>query len=504
MIAIRKNMEINYPDRSPYHPKTFYPEYPFGDYFADEENDIYDMLRLIFLDLGYDKENFDTKHWNPLGALVPKNGKVVIKPNWVWDPPYCFEEPGSLSATITHSSLIRAIIDYAYLAVGKHGRISVLDSPIEDTNWNRLHVWNGFSDVMRFFQKATDVPIELLDLRDFTTVHTKFTVPIRNHRLGLAYRKPLRGDPRGYVSFALNDESEFSNFSLKELKLLRSPQKWTGTDVQLYHDSTKHMYIISRTIMEADLIINLPKLKHHKKAGVTLSLKSFVGATNKKQSLPHFKAGFPPSGDEHPYPRAYTQILKSALSNFGIFSLFGLSIDHHTSKKRELPCTSTNNIKSMLKEIRVGDWYGANTLWRTILDLNKVILCGSTDSSISSTWQRNYISIIDGIVGGEGQSPLHPTPKKAGLLLGSQEPVGLDTAATYLMGFNPHKIPTLVHAWQLKQLRNSKNPIWDMDVIINGTHRMTLSTFYEFLKTHSQFITKFKPSIGWKGHIELE
>jgi hypothetical protein len=36
--------------------------------------------------------------------------------------------------------------------------------------------------------------------------------------------------------------------------------------------------LIAKDVLEADIIINLPKLKMHKKAGVTNALKNFVGS----------------------------------------------------------------------------------------------------------------------------------------------------------------------------------------------------------------------------------
>ena len=38
------------------------------------------------------------------------------------------------------------------------------------------------------------------------------------------------------------------------------------------HSAGRHRYLIAREIIEADLVINLPKLKTHKKSGVTGAL----------------------------------------------------------------------------------------------------------------------------------------------------------------------------------------------------------------------------------------
>lgn len=501
MITVRHDNSLEYPSEVPFHPSKLYPEYPFS-IVSDSENHVYSEIRNIFLDLGLDQEHYGTNSWNPLGHYVKIGGKIAIKPNWVWDPPYCFEVPESYLATVTHSSVIRAMIDFAYLAVGPEGRISVIDSPIEDANWNRLHTWTGFKEMLNFYRTSTDVPLEILDLRDFRTIQSKRAITIGRYRLGFSFRQDLPGDPRGYVDFDLEEASEFNDFDITEYSQLRSPQKWTGKKVLRYHKPKSHEYSISRTLLEADLIVNLPKLKHHKKAGVTLSLKAFIGATQRKDSLPHFKTGNPPLGDEHPFPRSIRKKFLIELSNFGIAKTFGIAVNPKDSTKKRLPCDSSTSTID-LHDIRVGDWYGAETLWRTIIDLNTLVLCGTTNGEVKETRQRKYLSIIDGIVGGEGQSPLHPTGKKCGLLLAGEDPVALDTIATYLMGFDPQKIPSLKRANVLDGVRGTDVLLTDVSVKIDGTETK-LADFHNFLARNPQFVNAFYPSIGWKGHIELD
>ncbi|MFW9789101.1 MAG: DUF362 domain-containing protein [Candidatus Thorarchaeota archaeon] len=503
MVYIRHDTFLDYPSIPPYHPSEEYPEYPFSNKVSEAENRVYSTLRTILFDLGLDKERFGTEEWNPLGEYVSKSGSITIKPNWVWDPPYCFDDATSLFATVTHSSLIRAVVDYAYLAVGDTGKISVLDSPIEDTDWTRLHRWTKFADVMDFFKESTNVPIHLVDLRDFRTIHSTRTIPIGRHRLSLAYRQEMDGDPLGYVEFNLGASSEFSRPDFENYKLLRSPQKWTGKNVLRFHSKNTHTYSISKTVLDSDLLINLPKLKSHKKAGVTLSLKGLIGVTDRKDALPHFKAGFPPKGDEHPLPRSLKQRFLIGLSNFGIAKKLGVSINPHKQKKKARPCGESMNHEVQWQDIRVGDWYGADTLWRTILDINKVVLCGSSKGDITNTRQRKYLSIIDGIIGGEGESPLHPTAKRANLLMASEDPVALDTVSSFLMGFDPNKIPSIRQAWNLHEIRGTDIPVTDVEVRFNETEMMKIGQLREFLVKNTRFITRFCPSIGWFGHIEF-
>lgn len=72
-----------YPQSAPYHPSQAYPEYPFPNHIAGEENAVYDGVRELLHQLGYDKGHYGTKAWNPLGWLIQPGMKVVLKPNFV-------------------------------------------------------------------------------------------------------------------------------------------------------------------------------------------------------------------------------------------------------------------------------------------------------------------------------------------------------------------------------------------------------------------------------------
>ena len=59
-----------------------------------------------------------------------------------------------------------------------------------------------------------------------------------------------------------------------------------------------HEYSISRTVLDADVVISIPKLKVHKKVGVTLNLKGLVGINTNKNYLVHYRVGTPSEGGE--------------------------------------------------------------------------------------------------------------------------------------------------------------------------------------------------------------
>lgn len=63
-----------------------------------------------------------------------------------------------------------------------------------------------------------------------------------------------------------------------------------------------------------------------------------------------------------------------------------------------------------------------------------------------ATWVRPTLSIMDGIVGMEGDGPSAGKPRSIGALLISENPYALDVAATHLIGLKPEKVPTIMAA----------------------------------------------------------
>lgn len=61
--------------------------------------------------------------------------------------------------------------------------------------------------------------------------------------------------------------------------------------------------------MEADVIINIPKPKCHRLAGMTAALKNMVGVIYDKNSLPHRKIGSVEEGGDAYKKRIYLSII---------------------------------------------------------------------------------------------------------------------------------------------------------------------------------------------------
>src|SRR5262249_5093705 len=154
-----------------------------------------------------------------------------------------------------------------------------------------------------------------------------------------------------------------------------------------HHSSVRHEYSIPGTVLDADVVIQLPKLKTHKKTGVTLALKGVIGLTNEKYWLPHFSEGDPSRGGDE-FDRAPTvgDRFKNTLSRLP------LPGDH--SLVARAPRLSDP------PRVIDGSWEGNDTLWRTILDLNRILFFADRDGRLSGEPQRRLLALVDGIVAG--------------------------------------------------------------------------------------------------------
>ncbi|HWQ42328.1 MAG TPA: DUF362 domain-containing protein [Desulfosporosinus sp.] len=63
-----------------------------------------------------------------------------------------------------------------------------------------------------------------------------------------------------------------------------------------------------------------------------------------------------------------------------------------------------------------------------------------------ATWVNPALSIMDGVVGMEGDGPSAGEPRNIGALILSTDPFALDVVAADLIGLNPEKVPTLMAA----------------------------------------------------------
>jgi uncharacterized protein (DUF362 family) len=124
--------------------------------------------------------------------------------------------------------------------------------------------------------------------------------------------------------------------------------------------------VLPKTVLGADFVVSMPKMKTHHWVGVTLALKNMFGIV---------------PGNCYGWPK------------------------------------------------NVLHWAG---LSKSILDINSTI--------------RPDLSIVDGIVGMEGNGPIQGTPKASGVLVAGDDPVAVDATCARIMGLVPERIDYLKRA----------------------------------------------------------
>lgn len=492
VVSLFKARFQNYPTRGPFHPGELFPEYPFDESEARGDNWVYGAVRQVLVSLGLDSARFGSPEWNPFSAILQPGGRVVIKPNLVVSEHELGLE--GLIASVAHGSVIRPIVDYAYRAVGPTGHIIIADSPIKEVDFDKITRINGLQDIVAFYRSHC-VDIQLLDIRDLQARRDKRSVIV-------GYRS-LPGDPLGYTIVDLGSHSMLAQLAPEAQSRFRSTAAIYENVALKRHTSSVNQYSMPNTILQADALISIAKLKVHRKAGVTLSLKNMIGTTNEKRWLPHHRAGTPAEGGDMVPDGAPTERkLREALDDFaqrsryGKFLLLWLFPSLRTCYRHLVkPWLDLSRRGDRTLDFREGDWYGNDTIWRTTLDVNMVVRYADANGLVQSTPQRKYLSIIDGIIGGEREGPLHPSPKPAGVLVAGLDPVAVDLVCTTLMGFDARAVPTVDRADQTSY-RLGTNRSEQIEL------RANVPDFADWDRLRSSHCA-FIPARGWEGHIEL-
>jgi uncharacterized protein (DUF362 family) len=402
----------------------------------DPPNPVYAAVEAMFARLGLDAGRVGTPEWNPLGDLIRPGDKVVVKPNLVSSKNLHQKITGEkLAASSTHGSLLRPILDYALRAAGPNGSVRVIDSPVEGCELEKVAGPLGVYAVIDHL-RSQGKNVAFVDLRDFRMAPMFLLDDVRRAgrslNAGLLVKRRLPGDPRGYRLVDLGRSSFFSDPSSPRHDKLRFHRSHYTNPVA-HHSLEKNEYSIPQTLLDADVFINLPKMKTHKKTGVTLSLKGVIGLTNRKWWLPHFTEGYPEvGGDEFDARPTMGSSIEDKLSRFPLPGDHSLVL---RAPRLDAPA-----------KVLDGSWEGNRTLWRTILDLNRILFFVDREGRLRGEPTRRYLTLVDGIVAGEGEGPLGATPVNAGLLVGGADPSLVDAVASEAMGFDPTKIPLLAGA----------------------------------------------------------
>jgi len=161
-----------------------------------------------------------------------------------------------------------------------------------------------------------------------------------------------------------------------------------------YKDSLIKNLYLPKTILSADIIISVPKMKTHHWVGVTLSLKNMIGV------VPGIKYGWP---------------------------------------------------KNIIH------W---NKIERSIVEINATI--------------PTHYTIVDGIMGMEGDGPIMGSPKKVGTLVMGNNALAVDATSARVMGLEPNKI----NYFQTAQ-ENRLGSLKEEDIILTSSEIEAFKTDFD-------------------------
>jgi len=482
-----------YGSEAPYHPSEEWPEWR-GTATGRIDNPAYRGVRQLLSHLGLDRAHFGSLLWNPLSEIIQRGQTVLMKPNLVahrniGDRAFGTTDTVSL---ITHGSIIRVVADYVAKALEGSGTIIVADCPLQGTDWEQVRRMAGLPEIQVHFQRAfPGIDFRIEDYRLATA---------RTRSGWVAERLPSRRSATEYVEIDLAGESLLVPLMARGADSSFGVTQYPRWRMRAAHSPDRNTYVVPKTVLSCDAFINLPKMKTHQKAGMTGALKNLVGINGHKDHLPHFRYGSPDSGgDEYPDGGPLWDLM-------WYFHHLEWELDGGRRKQFYRACARATAAALRITGTRRhflwlggGSWHGNDTIWRTVLDLNRLFFYYDPASGRLGPEPRKdiaYLAILDGIVGGQQEGPLAPFPIRSGWLIGGRNPVAVDAVATGCMGFDIDKVSMFAGAFGLDRFPLTR--FATRDIRIRGWDRAeSLQDIYS-----RRLFTPFQPSLGYRGHIE--
>lgn len=414
--------------------------------------------------------------------------RIVLKPNWVMhetDPAF------PINALVTDARVIEATAQACLQFFPAAESILVGDCPLQSADWPLLCRQSGLEPVIDRLTQCSRGRVEFRDLRR--------EVFRRDENNFLRPDDTAHGDPRGYREIELGTRSHLEEISSQARKF--AVNDYSAAVTRSNHRPGSHRYFVSQSVLDADLIINLPKWKSHQKSGLTGALKNLVGINGDKAYLPHFRRGAPKwGGDEYRDENRWLYFAQTTLrerfqKHHGLAYRL-LKPGWEAIKRLRGIETRYDQPTAAKKEFYIagGSWPGNDTIWRMIYDLNLIIRHADATGRLHATPQRAYFCIVDGLVSGEGNGPLQPLPRPTDWLVFGDDPFAIDAALTRFMGFDPAKVPVIARRSRFA------GADWGQFELDNLPLRMDDQAIQ---LTESTINFRFAPPPGWKGFVEL-
>lgn len=403
---------------------------------------------------------------------------VLIKTNLVMDRN--FNHDGGVECLYTQAVVVEAVLENIIQLLDGKGKIIIGDAPMQECVFDEL---TGFKEIIERY-KSSNIEIELVDFRELTSY-------VKN---GMHYSFINENAKGKIVNLGKNSE-----FYLED-NLDCTKMRVTNYDPRIlpkHHHDEVHEYYVSEYLLDADVIVNMPKPKSHRKGGATIALKNLVGINTRKEFLPHHTKGSVQEGGDEYLQKNHIHALRSSLLDEK--NKLEAENKHWLAKLLKFPILGCSYIlKKAGNAYAEGSWYGNDTISKTIVDLNRIAIYADKTGKIRTTPQRTMIIVADMIVSGEKEGPVNPTPKNVGLIAAGTNSVCFDEAVSTLMGFDYHKIPSIVRA------RKSKGVL---PLVREDEEALIFSNISDIdgkriSELHSENLYWFEPTAGWKNHIE--
>ena len=363
----------------------------------------------------------------PFGELIKPGDRVLIKPNFVL---HHNQGNGGMDPMITHQSVVRAVVHAALQS--EASEVAVGDAPIQTCDFDALM---NKTELGSWAELAMKADPRFKGVKDFRRTTARYVNGVR------------------VAEENVQPEEDFVLFDLASDSLLdpitddKDDFRVTCYDPRLMaktHGKGRHRYLIAKDVLEADVVINLPKLKTHKKAGITCALKNLIGINGNKEYLPHHRIGGADlGGDCYPGNSRVKRMLEYAADQ--------QNLTGSGTKGRVWGgvATQLNRMLHLMGDNLgiEGSWSGNDTIWRTGLDLNRILLYGETDGSMAESTRRRVVHLADAIVAGQADGPLSPQPLELGLLFAGNNAACVDWFGSRLLGYDPRLLPIVREAF---------------------------------------------------------
>lgn len=398
---------------------------------------------------------------SPLKMAV-ENKKVLLKPNWVSHS----LNPEDEFCLRTNDNFVLAVLN-TVLRMGPSGVI-VGDAPIQGCRWDRM-ITESFITGVKALSAEFNVPVTIRDFRRRTYVFAE--------NRAISDVRPLSE----YVIFDLGMNS-FLEPITSESKTGFRVTNYNPDRMSEAHSKGVHKYCITKEMFEADTIISLPKIKTHQKTGITGALKNIVGINGDKDYLPHHRLGGVRKGGDC-YPGG---------SQLRYWS--ELALDRANRRQGKTSFWLWQKLSSLLwvlsfpgpEHSLAAGWYGNDTTWRMVKDLNTIAAYGTADGKLDSQPQRDIFSLCDAIISGQGDGPLEPSPLPLGIISFTNDSIVNDRAMSVLLGIPFEMIPLLKNISQECEAA--------CDITLNGEN-VNLASL-------CQYSLNARPPKGWKSYLK--